>query len=318
MAEVLSDFLVQRAAGYYCRYGDFYLDPTSPVARAVVSHAHGDHATPGHQEIYCTMATAAFVLHRFPRQPRDSFHRQEFHQSFLINGVKVSFIPAGHILGSAQILMEHRGTRYLYTGDYKLQADPTCEPIEATCADVLVTESTFANPDVKHPDPVSEIKKLNEKPFNILLGTYSLGKAQRLTWLINTYCPEKEVLLHYNILPIHQLYELFGAKKMKYKPYNRKEMKTGQGNKIYMVPPMTFNSYFRATNVLRVFASGWSHLQKQNDLSLYISDHVDWDDILAYIKEVSPQEIWTIHGDGRPLQNHFKGSLPVRPMLVEQ
>ncbi|MNL47686.1 hypothetical protein D3C87_1704880 [compost metagenome] len=86
----------------------------------------------------------------------------------------------------------------------------------------------------------------------------------------------------------------------------------GEPNKVYMVPPMTFNSYIRATNVVRAFASGWKRLQQHNDLSLFISDHVDWNDILYFIKVVKPQEVWTLHGDGRILKQHFEGNLDVR------
>lgn len=313
---ILPDFLVRRPEGYYCQYGDFYVDPQFAVARSVVSHAHGDHATPGHAAIHCTVPTAAFMQHRFRRQPKDSFHRHDFHESFKIKEVTIMFIPAGHILGSAQILMSYEGITYLYTGDYKLQHDATCEPLEMVNADVLITESTFANPEIVHPDPVKEILKLNDRPHNILLGAYALGKAQRLTSLINNHCPEREVLVHHNILPIHRIYESFGRPAMQYKPYNRKEMKSGAENKVYLVPPMTFNSYYRATNVLRVFASGWKRLQQHNDMDLYISDHVDWGDILNYVARVKPREIWTIHGDGRYLKNHYLKTIPIRDIYA--
>jgi len=202
--------------------------------------------------------------------------------------------------------------RYLYTGVYKLQPDDTCEPLVAVQADVLITESTFADPAVRHPDPITEIEKLRERPQNILLGTYALGKAQRLTALINACCPDRTVLVHHNILPLHRLYDQLWTKKLRYQPYDRRLMKTHPAGLAYLVPPMTFNSYFRATAVLRVFASGWHHLHHQNDLALVISDHADWTDILAYIERVNPREIWTVHGRGTSLQAHFSGKIPVR------
>ncbi|WP_257667720.1 MBL fold metallo-hydrolase [Parapedobacter tibetensis] len=312
MGNILPDFLVHRPEGYYCRYGDFYIDPIMPVNHAIVSHAHADHASPGHGLIYCTPSTAIFMKHRYNRRLLHSFLELPYHQSFAIGLVAVRFVPAGHILGSAQIALEYEGVRYLYTGDYKLQADDTCEPLETVQADVLITESTFADPLVSHPDPVSEIKKLNDTPFNVLLGTYALGKAQRLTALINKHCPDRRILVHYGILPIHRIYENNGVSKMDYEPYNRKEMKSGAENKVYMVPPMTFKSYYRATGVVRVFASGWKRLQQHNDMELYISDHVDWNDILNYVGVVKPREIWTIHGDGRHLATYFAGDIPVK------
>jgi len=315
MSIILSDFLVRKPEGYYCRYGDFFIDAGSPVTHNVVSHAHGDHANSGHDYVYCTNGTALFMSYRYKQNRKDSYQVKLFNGTFKIGPVEITFLAAGHILGSAQILMEYQGVRYLYTGDYKLQADETCEPIEVQQADVLITESTFANPEVIHPDPIQEIKKLEGHASNILLGTYVLGKAQRVTDLINRYCPERRVLVHSGILPYHRLYDEHGFKKMSYEPYNRREMKQGEQNKVYLVPPMTFNSYFRATKVLRAFASGWKRLQAQNDIELYISDHVDWNDILHYIKLVDPKEVWTLHGDGTILKSYFGDRLMVRDVL---
>lgn len=312
MGDILADFLVKAPEGYYCKYGDFYIDPLQPVNLAVVSHAHADHASPGHNKIYCTKPTAAFMQYRYSRQPKESFLKYAYGDKFMLDAVELCLIPAGHILGSAQILMEYKGVRYLYTGDYKLQPDDTCEALEAIEADVLITESTFANPEIEHPAVESEITKLADTPCNILLGAYALGKAQRLTSLISKHCPNKKVLLHHGILPIHRIYESFGVAMGSYGPYNRKEMKMEPANKVYLVPPMTFNSYYRATQVIRVFASGWKRLQQHNDLDLYISDHVDWRDILSYVNSVKPREIWTIHGDGKHLANHFNGVIKMK------
>lgn len=311
MAEVLADFLVATPSGYYCRYGDFYIDPLLPVENAVISHAHGDHARPGHQHIYATAGTAEFMKHRFPRQAPGSYNTVPFGDYFWINGIEFRFIPAGHILGSAQIWMRYAGCTYLYTGDIKLQEDPTCEALQTVQADVLITETTFAHPETSHPDPVAEIKKLNATNHNIMLGCYALGKSQRITQLLNQYCPDKTVYVHHNILPLHRIYDRIGIAPLRYEIYQRKVMNDGK-NKIYLVPPMTFNNYFRAKNVLRAFASGWQRLQRHNDIELYISDHVDWNDLLRFIQEVNPQEIWTVHGDGSHLIRHLEGQIKVR------
>lgn len=309
--QIIEDFLVKRDKGYYCSYGDFYIDPLYPVKHAVVSHAHGDHASPGHRNIYCTAGTAAIMQYRYPKQASNSYHIKGFSEFFQINGVDIYLYPAGHILGSAQIMMIYKGVRYLYTGDYKLQEDRTCEPIQIVEAEVLITETTFANPETKHPDPVSEIMKLDVKS-NILLGCYSLGKAQRITALLNEHLPHKEVLLHYQIMPIHRIYDQFIDVPLKYEQYNRKSMKEAGDNKIYLVPPLTFNSYRRAKNVLKAFASGWERLQAQNDISLFLSDHVDWNDILYFVGQVKPKAIWTLHGDGRALHAYFSENIAIR------
>ncbi|WP_159635167.1 MBL fold metallo-hydrolase RNA specificity domain-containing protein [Sphingobacterium composti Ten et al. 2007 non Yoo et al. 2007] len=309
--DILEDFLIENEFGYYCAYGDFYIDPKYPVGKAVISHAHGDHAVPGHKMIFATSSTIVFMQHRFTKQPINSYYEQSYNETFKIGEVEISFIPAGHILGSAQILMVYDGVRYLYTGDYKLQEDHTCEPIEYIKADVLITETTFADPAVNHPDPIAEIQKLNSTSLNIMLGCYALGKAQRITNLINTYCPQKTVYTHHNIAPIHRIYDDKGFVKLTYEIYNRKALKDGQ-DKIYLVPPMTFHNYFRAKNVVRVFASGWKRLQNHNDMMLFISDHIDWNDLNTFIAKVEPTEIWTVHGEGMHLKSHYENKIKVR------
>ena len=160
--KILSDFIVQTKTGLYCSYGNFYLDPKEPVVDAVISHAHGDHAIGGNQNVFCTDATAVFMKHRYKKFAAANFYIKSYQSVFELNGILISFYPAGHILGSALVLMEYRGVKYLYTGDYKLEEDQTCEPTVLVPADVLITETTFADPETEHPDAIAEIKKLNE------------------------------------------------------------------------------------------------------------------------------------------------------------
>lgn len=305
------EFLVFDSNGLYCKTGDFYLDPKKPVKGAIISHAHGDHAVSGNYTVFCTAATAAIMQHRYKKNAGGNFLIKSYREKFEINGVIIEFLPAGHILGSAQILMEFAGIKYLYTGDFKLQKNKTCEPAEFEEAQVLITESTFANPEINHPDPSEEIKKLNNYAYNILLGAYSLGKCQRLISLINTNCPDRTVFVHHSVLPINKIYEQFSFNPGRYQPYDRKLMKNGN-NYVYLVPSLTFDSYFRAKNVVRVFASGWKNLHRNNDLELYISDHADWKDILSVIDIVKPEEVWTLHGDGNHLKSYFSVTLKVR------
>ncbi|MHA4896411.1 exonuclease [Pedobacter sp. PWIIR3] len=309
---ILEDFIVINKTGLFCSYGNFYLDPKEPTSNAVISHAHGDHAIGGHQNVVCTEATAMFMRHRYRKNAGNQFNVLTYHQEFDLNGVKISFIPAGHILGSAMVLMEYRGTKYLYTGDYKLQADPTCEPIEFTYADVLITETTFADPETNHPTAEEEILKLNSTESNIMLGAYALGKCQRLLYLITKYCPQKRILVHFSMIPFVKIYEQQGIDVGKYEIYDRKIMKNNTTNLIYMVPPMVFNSYFKAINVVRVFATGWKHRQSGNGIQLYISDHADWNDILYTIEQVKPIQVWTNHGNGFALKSHYDKSLVVK------
>jgi putative mRNA 3-end processing factor len=311
---ILDDFIIIDQIGLYCKYGNFYLDPKEPTQDAVISHAHGDHAIGGHLNVSCTKATSLFMKHRYRKNAGHNFNIQSYHQSFDINGVNITFIPAGHILGSAMVLMEYDGIRYLYTGDYKLQPDPTCEPIEFVKADVLITETTFANPATRHPDAETEILKLNSTSNIIMLGAYVLGKSQRIIDLVNKYCPQKRILVHFSMMPFLKIYEEMGITVGKYEIYDRKVMKANPTQMVYLVPPMVYHSYSRAINVVRVFATGWQHLQKGNEIQLLVSDHADWNDILETIEAIQPTEVWTNHGDGRELKAHFQESLKVKSL----
>lgn len=304
-------FIVVSKNGYYCPAGDFYIDPRKAVKQAVISHAHADHAIPGNGTVYCTAPTMTFMEHRYKNKAAAVFQRCNFGEPFIVNGVKITFFPAGHILGSAQVLFEHNGIRYLYTGDIKLQEDATCEAFQAVMADVLITETTFANPTVQHPNPVAEIKGL--LPYtanNIIIGVYALGKAQRITDLVHKHCPEFRVLVHPVIAAYHKIYESFGINLGAWEIYDRHEVKQQQGI-IYLVPPAIFGRYGRNANFVRAFATGWNQVQHRMDVPLRISDHVDWNDLLEIIPQVNPSTIFTIHGDGTHIQQYFQGTIGV-------
>ncbi len=300
------EFLILTPAGLYCKAGDFFLDPNSAVRNAVITHAHGDHAPPGCIHVYATPATISFMKLRFRKSAGKEIHEYAYHTSFYLNDIKITFIPGGHILGSAQIKMEYQECIYLYTGDIKLQADSSCEAVEFSKADVLITETTFAKPDTQHPDPQLEIQKL-QGPGNYIIGAYVLGKAQRLTRLINEYCPDKKVYIHYSILPYHSIYKAYGYDPGNWEPYDKRRFTYGK-DMIYLVPPLTYNSYKARGEKNLVFASGWDFLQSDNTLKLFISDHIDWNDLLILIERTEAKEVWTLHGDGSYLSSHFKGT----------
>lgn len=308
---ILQDFIIQNKQGLYCAYGDFYLDPKEPAKHAVVSHGHGDHAYPENGEVYCTATTEKVMRYRYKEEAARTFKVKAYHETFELNGVQITFIPAGHILGSAQVLMVHQGIRYLYTGDFKLQPDATCEPFEFVLADVLITETTFANPATIHPPAAVEVRKLNDVKSNVMIGAYVLGKSQRLIHLINQHCLDRRVLIHYSLLPFIKLYEQAGIDFGKYELFDKRALKSAN-NIAYIVPPMVFNSNIKLVNAVKIFATGWKSLQSGNAVQLHISDHADWAEIIETIEKVKPTEIWTTHGDGDALQAHFEGQLRVK------
>jgi putative mRNA 3-end processing factor len=303
---ILDDFLVKTSNGYYCKYADVFIDPKFAVNNSIVSHAHADHASPGSINVYCTEATAAFMQLRYKHKAAKLFHIKEFKQVFTIAEVQFSFIAAGHILGSAQILMQYNGVKYLYSGDIKLQNDDTAETTEFVNADVLITETTFANPCFVHPNPLEEIYTLNDVVGPLVIGSYVLGKAQRINSLINAVLPHKNVFIHFDIYPYHKIYERLGNRELKYEVLQKKDIRNGREG-IYIVPPLTYESYKVQYPYTYAFASGWDHLQSKNKM-LKISDHMDWNELLTYIDCVKPAEIWTIHGKPDALIEQFSGT----------
>ena len=307
----VNNFLSYTSTGLYCPAGDFYIDPKRPVHKAVISHAHGDHAMPNSGNIYTTRTTQYIMNRRFKNSLRSRFHEINFRETFYLNDVAITFYPAGHMLGSAMILMEYKNERYLFTGDFKLQEDPSCEATEIVQADYLITETTFAHPQHLHPDPVQEIKKLNElTDQNILLGAYSVGKAQRLTHLVSTHCSNKKLLVHNEIVKFHDVYQQAGVNLGKWERYTRQEFKK-ENNCVYILPPNWFHR-FAGKESYKVFATGWKHAFTKCDSVIHISDHADWNDLLKFIDLTKPKIVFTLHGDGSTLKEHLKDKIEVR------
>ena len=184
-----ADLLRPTPAGLYCPPGDFYIDPVRSVARALVTHGHADHARAGHGAVMATMETLRILATRYGEGFTGSQQTAEPGAVTEINGISVSFHPAGHVLGSAQILVEKDGMRIVASGDYKRRADPTCAPFEPLSCNVFITEATFALPVFRHPDDRAEIDRLlasvrlfPERAH--LVGAYALGKAQRIIALL--------------------------------------------------------------------------------------------------------------------------------------
>jgi putative mRNA 3-end processing factor len=228
----------------------------------------------------------------------------------MLNAVKITFYPAGHMLGSAQFLMEHDGTRYLYTGDFKTVRDPSCETFEYISSDVLITETTFADPAYIHPDPHKEIEKINTlEGKNFVIGAYTIGKAQRISRLASERCLAKKIFVHPDIIPYHRLYEEYNFPVGTWEPYDRK-ITRGRHDCILVVPPAVYRRYARNKNYYTLFATGWEWAHRRSAISLRISDHADWNDILRVIEKTSPGMVLTVHGSGKHLKEHFQHQGP--------
>src|SRR3954451_1986598 len=205
--------LTETAEGLYCEAGGFHIDPWGAVPRALITHAHGDHARAGSAAYLCADASAPLLARRFgPGVPIES---QPYGRALTIGRTRVSFHPAGHVLGSAQIRVEGPDGVWVVSGDYKRAADPTCAPFEPVRCDVFISEATFALPVFHHPDADGEIAKLLRSVAMFperahLVGAYPLGKAQRLIALVRAGGHDAPVYLHGAMEKLTRLYESLG------------------------------------------------------------------------------------------------------------
>jgi putative mRNA 3-end processing factor len=294
-----------REAGLYCPAGDFHIDPSLPVDRALITHAHSDHASAGSRD-YLTASPGGGLL-RARLGDDAAIQVEPYGAAIRIGDVNVSFHPAGHILGSSQIRIEHAGEVWVVSGDYKLAPDPTCEPFEPVGCHTFVTESTFGLPIFRWNDAAQTIDEIqqwwlaNQQADRAsILFAYPIGKAQRiLSGLDATAGP----------LIIHEPVERYNA------------IYRGQG--IALPLPGEATDFARALAVVSpsaqgsqwlrrfgaastAFASGWMRIRgprrrRSLDRGFVLSDHADWPALLQAIDQSGAEQVWVTHGYVAPL-----------------
>lgn len=297
----MTDWFKLTESGFYCIPGEFYVDPKRGVARAVVSHAHADHYPRYCQEVYGTAETIAIGNLRYQKNAAKIAHQQSLRIPFHIGPVEITLFPAGHILGSTQILMRYNGESILYTGDIDFDDNPTCRPIEAPlqAIDWMICESTFGEKE-NHPTAQEALAACLEAAGkqNLLIGTYALGKAQRITRLINDLNPEIKLFVDRTITPIHKLYAEFGFPAGKYEVYRRQDTKRHHGRYAWLLPPIKITGFRGDRMYHKVFASGWDKNSNAAWLngSLEISDHASQSEIESYVLKIKPKAVRFWHG----------------------
>ncbi|MWV26309.1 ligase-associated DNA damage response exonuclease [Aurantiacibacter rhizosphaerae] len=285
---------------------DAWIDPSKAVDRALVTHGHADHARGGHGQTVATPETLAIMELRY--NTRDGATPVEYGETIrLKGGVDATYIPAGHVLGSAQILLEHAGERVVITGDYKRRADPTCPPFQVTPCDIFITEATFGLPLFSHPPIADEMAKLLDRleahPDRcVLVGAYALGKAQRVIAELRAAGHSQPIYLHGAMEKMCRLYEEFGVDLGELRLVADHEKDDMRGS-IIISPPSALNDRWsrRLPDPITAMASGWMRVrqrarQRNVELPLVISDHADWEELTRTIQEVDPHETWITHG----------------------
>ena len=303
--------------GLYCRPGGFHIDPYGGADRAVITHGHSDHARPGHDRVLATAETLAVMTTRLGTPARSGTQALPYGEKLGIGDVEVALYPAGHVFGSAQVLIEWQGARVVVSGDYKRGADPTCAGFELVPCDLFVTEATFALPVFQHGNAREEVAKLLRSRERFperahVVGVYGLGKCQRVIALLREQGYQRPIYLHGALIECCALYERFGVRLGELKPATGAPRDDLKGE-IVLAPPSAVADRWsrRLPDPVMALASGWMRIrararQQGVELPLVISDHADWRELTATIDETGAEEVWVTHGREDALLHHIQ------------
>jgi len=303
----LDQWLYPTDRGLYCEPAGLYIDPQRAVPRAVITHGHSDHARPGHAAVLATAETVEIMKLRLGADAAGRFEAAATGHALNVNGVSVRLVPAGHILGSAQVVLEWNGQRAVVSGDYKRSPDPTCAPFEAIPCDVFVTEATFALPVFRHEPAVREVARLlasmRRNPERAhLVGAYGLGKCQRIIRLARDGGYDAPIYLHGAHVAMTDLYRRVGIDLGDVRPVP--DVKPAElAGALVLCPPSAVDDRWsrRFPDPVTAFASGWMRIkgrvrQSGVELPLVISDHADWPELIETVLETGAEDIWVTHG----------------------
>jgi len=297
------DLLRPAPAGLYCPIGDFYVDPVRPVDRAVITHGHSDHARPGHGAVLATPETLAIMAERYGPDFAGRAQPAACGETTTINGVAVRFAPAGHVLGSAQAVIERDGLIMVVSGDYKRRRDPTCLPFEPVRCHVFISEATFGLPVFIHPSDEEEIARLVHSLTQFperahLVGAYALGKAQRVIRLLREAGWDRTIHVHGALERLNRLYQNEGIDLGSLAPAIG--LKAGAlGGEVVIAPPSAIQDRWarRFADPVTAFASGWMGVRaRARQRGVELPDHADWPELIQTFEELAPEEIWITHG----------------------
>jgi putative mRNA 3-end processing factor len=305
-------------SGVYCSAGGFYIDPWRAVPRAVVTHAHRDHLAAGCGRYLCSAAGRPLVAHRLGGG--GSISALEYGEAIDIDGVRVSLHPAGHILGSAQVRVEHRGEVWVASGDYKRAPDPTCAPFEPQRCHGFVTEATFALPVFRWDPPRATIAEIlawvsDQRAAGrpAVLFAYALGKAQRLLAELADGLG-RPIYVHGALTPIVDIYRAAGVPLPPVARVTDESRATSFAGELIIAPVAARGSLWmrRFGEHADAFASGWMRIRgarrrRACDRGFAMSDHADWDDLIRTCSETGAERVFVTHGYTQPLARYLTG-----------
>jgi putative mRNA 3-end processing factor len=308
--------LKETADGLYCPAGDFYIDPWGAVERAVITHAHGDHARVGSRSYLCEASGAPLLRRRFGSEAVIETHG--YGEVVHLGSTRVSFHPAGHVLGSAQVRIEGPDGVWIVSGDYKRAPDPTCLPFEPIRCDTFVTESTFGLP-IFHWDPATDViaelvawwEDNRAADRASLLFCYTLGKAQRILAEL-ALVTDRRVLVHGAMMSMIEAYREAGVPMLATSPLIERPRGSSFAGELILAPLLARGTPWmrRLGDFSDAFASGTMRVrgarrQRNVDRGLVLSDHADWAALLQTVREVGAPRVLTTHGHPEPFARYL-------------
>ena len=311
------DLIAETPSGLFCEAGGFHLDPALPVARAVVTHGHADHARPGSERYLCTEGSLPILRRRLG--PDAVIQTLPYGERLQISGVTVSFHPAGHVLGSAQARLERAGEVWVVSGDYKRQPDPTCAPFEPVRCHAFATEATYALPIYRWDDPAAVARDVlawwdgnRQAGRAAVLFCTILGKAQRILGEL-AKLTDREVWLHGALEAMTDVYRQAGVAMLPTRLVRETEKGASFAGQLVIAPLMARGGPWgrRLGPREEAFASGEMRVRGRRrrrsfDRGFALSDHADWPGILRTIRETGAQRIFALHGHSETLARYLR------------
>ncbi len=297
--------------GLYCPAGDFYIDPSSKVETAVITHAHSDHACRGNRQYICSKKSYYVLKQRVNKSAE--ILTKEYREPFSLGSAIVSLHPAGHILGSSQVRVEVNGEVWVVSGDYKREVDPTCDAFEVVPCDVFITEATFASPRYVWPSSTTVVNEIagwwrrnKRQKVTSVIFCYSLGKAQRILGELAPHAKDP-IYIDPAIEPYVAHYRATGVSL----PLTKSLPIEYRGGELILAPSSAQKSewFTQLAEYETAFVSGWMidpHMKRNFHQGFTLSDHADWPALIRTVEETQAKRVYITHGSSRHLIPELK------------